>query len=457
MFGVYREKGRMNDGTASVAVKISVQEEPAWRRVIDVEVRSDEVDAAYTEVFKEYQKKAKVPGFRPGKAPLSLIQQRLGDQVDQDVLEALIPRTLTQAYRDHKLIPITDPKLMNLHLKQGEPFRYRAVIEVRPEVEPKDYVGLRLEKPKYVVTDEDINEAIEGIRERNAQYVSASQRSARGDVVLCDLIETSTDVPEGKRAKLVDVVVLLDPERIMPEIADGLTGASAGEKRVIQVAYPPDYDDKSLAGRHVTYDATVKDVRVKQLPDVTDEFAAKVAKDIDSVAKLRERVRLDLEAQVEIEARRTMKNEIVNQVLGKNPFELPSSIIEDYLARLLESAKKSQPDVTRENVEAEYRGVGERQVQWEFLYHTIAHKEGIDVSDADVDSWLERFAQNYGLTKEQASKEFAGSARVERVKDTILEHKVLEFLLEKAAVTEKPAVSLIQPPGGIINTDKKRG
>ena len=140
----------MSGETTESAVKVEVHEEPAWRRVIDVEIGVEAVDAAYAEVYKNLQKQAKIPGFRPGKAPLDMIRKRYGDRVEEDVLNILIPNTLTRVYREHNLIPITNPRLSNLHLKPGEPMRYRAAIEVRPEITPQGYDNLVLQKTATV-------------------------------------------------------------------------------------------------------------------------------------------------------------------------------------------------------------------------------------------------------------------------------------------------------------------
>jgi len=447
----------MTDDIESPEIRIDVHEEPAWRRVIDIEIPTDRVAAAYAQVFKDYQKKAKIPGFRPGKVPLSIVEKRFGNQAHQDVLERLVPHTLSQAYRDHRLLPITDPEFSNLQLKPGEPLKFRATVEVRPEVNPTDYTGLVLEKETRPVRDDDVDQTIERIREQRAEFVKADQRSARGDTVICDLKEITADVPEEKRRNLEGISILLDPERVFPEIADALTGLNAGESREFTMTYPAEYSDKELAGRTATYHATVKEVQVKKLPELTPEFLKSLAGHIETEDQLKAMVRADLETQVEDEARRALKNDAITKVLERNAFELPSSLVRGYLERLTEDLKQKQPEITPEQVEAQYKELGERQVRWEFLYHAIADKESIQVTDDDTDAWLERFAQNYGITREQARAELAGSQQVARVKDNILESKVLDFLLEKATVTELPTgAGLIQTPGSNPDT-KKRG
>jgi trigger factor len=447
----------MTESAGGETVKIEVREEPAWRRVIDVEIPAGQVTAAYTRVFKQYQKDARLPGFRPGKVPLEVIERRYGSQALRDVLDLLVPPVLTQAYRDHGLVPISDPELSNFKLDPGEPMSFRATVDVRPDVEPKAYTGLVLQKPSLPVREEHIDETVEHIRERRAEFVARDQAAMRGDWLLCDLVESSTG-SDGRpnRRELTEVTLELNPERLYPELADGLLGVRAGESRGIDMTHPEASENKDLAGRKVHYDVSVKEVRVRQLPELTPEFLKTLADDVASVEDLRARVRADLEMQAAAEVRRAVNSEIIREVVTRNDFELPQSLVNEYLSRLWEDLKKSQPEIKREEVDAQYRELGVRQVRWEFLYHAIAGAEKIEVTDADVDGWLERFAQHEGVALEKVKADLAGSNRVARIRDNILEAKVLDFLFEKATVTELPVqTQLIQPPGAGAPPKKK--
>jgi len=447
----------MSEQAKGETVKVEVREEPAWRRVIDVSIPADHVAAAYTTVYKRYQKGAKISGFRPGKVPLEVIQQRFGSQAVHDVIDLLIPPVLTQAYRDFDLVPISDPELSDLKIDQGRPMQFRAVVDVRPKVEPKNYTGLVLQKPSLPVKEEHIEETIQRIRERRAEYVTKEEAAMRGDLVVCDLVETSHEGEKEKIRELTDITLELNPERLYPEIADGLLGVKAGDIREIRMTYPESSDHKELAGRQVHYAITTKEVKVRQLPELTSDFLKTLADKIETVEDLRRLVRADLELQKAEEVRRALDNELVGQVVSRNAFELPQSLLTEYLSRLHADLQKSRPEISREDVDAQYKELGIRQVRWEFLYHAIAAAEKIDVSDEDVDTWLVRFAEHQGVTQEQAKAELTGSGRVARIKDNLLETKVLDFLFDKATVTELPVQSnLIQPPGAGQHP-KKRG
>ena len=434
----------MNDTAPNGDLKIEVHEEPAWRRVIDVEVGTAEVEKAYTEALRTIQKKAKVPGFRPGKVPRSILQQRFGPDLEHEILGILVPRSLTQAYRDHDLAPISDPQLSNMSLKEGEPFRYRATVDIRPKVTPDHYEGLVLQKKTRSVTGDQVEETIQKIRERRADYQPSEDPSKRGDTVVCDMAETTADRTEAERQTMVDISLELNPERVFPEFANGLLGVKPGETRNITLTYPEEYSNTSLAGKKVEFEVSVKEVRVRRLPELDEAFFKALAGDISTLDDLRTRVREDLEAQNDQEADRELNNEIITQVLAKNVFDVPVSLISDYLSRLEEDIKKSQPDITTEQVEAQYKEMGIRQVQWEFLFHAIADKENVTVTDADLEGWLQGFANAQGLDMEEARKQLAGSGQVARIKDNMLETKVFSFLRERSTVTELPV------SGGII-------
>jgi trigger factor len=426
----------MSDQTASEVFKIEVHEEPAWRRVIDVEVAAGEVNEAFSRAFTSLGKKAKFPGFRPGKAPREVVRRRLAPEAEREVLQNLIAESLEAAYRTYKLVPISDPHISSVHLKEGEAMRYRVEVDIRPTVPAEHYNGLVLQKKKHPVSVEDVEGTLLRVRERRAEFVAVERAATRGDVALCDLQEITPDRLHNERQNLTDVVLELNPERVFPEFADGLLGLKAGDRKQISLGYPDDYANSKLAGRRVDYEVKVKQVRERRLPELNEEFLKTLAGDITSTDDLRARVRADLEAQVEADAVRELNSEIVDQVLAKNPFDLPRSLVEDYLQRLLEDLKKSNPAVTYDEVSARYKEMGSRQVRWQFLYHAIADKEKVDVTEAEVDEWLAGYAEAQRLSAEEARKRARDTGQISRIRDNMLENKVLTLLRERSTITE---------------------
>jgi len=305
-----------------------------------------------------------------------------------------------------------------------------------------------LEKKKRPVTEADIEDTIERLRERRAEFHPVDRPAMRTDLAECDLEEITADRPEADRQKLTDMALELDPERVFPEFADGLLGLKAGDSKEISITYPQDYGNNNLAGRKVDYLVRVKGIKERRLPELNAEFFATLAGDVKSVEDLTTRIRADLEAQVEMDTIRTLNTEIITQVLAKNPLELPRSLVDDYLARLTEDLKRSNPDVTQEEVEGRYKEMGIRQVRWEFLYHAIADKEKVEVSEAEVDDWLNRYARSQGMEPEDAKKRARGTGQISRIRDNLLENKVLTLLRDRATITEMAVPGKIIAPGG---------
>jgi trigger factor len=436
----------MNESASTDAFKIDVHEEPAWRRVIDVEITREEVTRTFSRAFTALGRKAKFPGFRPGKVPKEILEKRLGPEAEREVLSVLVSASLQKAYESHHMVPVSEPKISGVELKRGEALRYRVEVDIRPTVEPDNYDGLVLEKKKRPITDDDVHGTIERVREQRAEYVAVERPSARGDVVVCDLQETTVDRSEAERQEMKDVTLELNPERVFPEFADGLLNIQAGEHKDIDLEYPKEYGNSSLAGRKVTYSVLVKEVKARRLPKLTPEFLGSLAGDIKSEDDLKAKVREDLEGQVEQEAQRELNNEIIAQVLAKNALELPVSLVADYLARLTEDLKRNNPEVTAQEVETRYKEMGVRQVRWEFMYHAIADKEKVTVSDQEVAGWLKRYAESQGIDSEEAKKQAQSSGQVNRIRDNILENKVLSLLRERSTITE------LVTSGGVIAT-----
>ncbi len=438
----------MDESEDLSAFKIAVHEEPAWRRVIDVEVDAPQVENAFSRAYATLGKRTRFPGFRPGKAPMEMVRRRLSVEAEREVLQALISESLQEAYREHKLVPVSDPKISSVHLKEGEAMRYRVEVDIRPSVHVDHYNGLVLEKKTRPVTEQDIDGTILRVRERRSEWVTVDRPARRGDAVLCDLLEITADRPEADRQHMNDVPLELDPERVFPEFADGLLGVAAGQERAVALTYPADYGNAGLAGRSVEYRVHVKEVKERRLPELTPDFLTSLAGDIKTENDLRARIRVDLEAQVEVDSVRELNSDIITRILEKNPLELPRSLVDDYLQRLTEDLQKSNPGVTQEEVAARYKEMGIRQVRWEFLYHAIADKEKVDVTEAEVDEWLERYAQSQGLEAADAKKRARSSGQVSRIRDNLLENKILSLLRERSTITVPPVPGRIVTPGG---------
>jgi trigger factor len=414
-------------------LKVSLKEGQSWTRFLDVELPVEQVSTLFEMTYEDYRKRAKIPGFRPGKAPLGMVKQRYADDVKQDVLEALLPRAYEQALVQEKLVPLNPPKLSDIDFGEGKPLKFRAEFEVRPVVEITKYIGFRIEKKIQTVGDKEIDESLQYLRDRMAEYIPVQRPAENGDLVIADLIKKHDKLSKLKEEKLENVEIELGSKGVLEEFQRGILGMRIGEMKDISVKYPDDYFDTNLAGDQILFLAVVKEIKKKVLPDLNDEFAANVAKSTN-LAELRQKAREGLEHQAQDNATRALRNEVINRVVEANKFDVPISLLDSYLDSVVEDYKKRQEIVDEAAIRNQYRSLGENLIRWSYLYFEIARKEDIKVSADDRNKWVENFAKSYNMTTE-AAREFLGkSKRIQDIDDSILEEKVLEFVINNSEI-----------------------
>src|SRR5712664_85523 len=257
--------------------------EATCRRELDLEIPADEVTKAMERVAKEFARVARVPGFRPGKAPVSLIRRRFADDIKGEVVQSLVPERVEKAVTEQKLTPVSQPQVDKLDFNEGQPLKFRAVFEVLPEFELGDYKNLELEMPTMEITDEDVTKTIEEMRERAAAFAPVEGRAIQdGDFAQVKLLGT----PEGGGDPLQAESVLchIGAEETLEPFNTHLKGASAGDHKDFDGDYPADYPDPKLAGKKYHYAVEVLGIKTKKLPELNDEFA----KDVSDAATLEE-------------------------------------------------------------------------------------------------------------------------------------------------------------------------
>ena len=246
------------------------------RRELDLEIPADEVSKAMERVAKEFAKVARVPGFRPGKAPITLIRRRFADDIKGEVLQSLVPERVEKAVSEQKLTPVSQPKVEQLDFNDGQPLKFRAVFEVLPEFELGNYKDLQLEMPVMDVVDEDVTKTLEDMRERAAAFAPAEGRAVQdGDYVQLKL--TGTPEGEGEPLQADSVLCHIGAEETMAPFNENLRGVNIGDHKDFDVPYPADYPDAKLAGKTYHYSVDVLGIKTKKLPELNDDFAKDVS------------------------------------------------------------------------------------------------------------------------------------------------------------------------------------
>jgi trigger factor len=428
-----------NDSTATAptesfkGLKATLKEGQAWTRFLEIEVPIEEVDALFDLTYEEYRKKAWIAGFRPGKAPMGMVKQRYAQDVKGDVFEVIVPKAYEQALIEQNLVPLNPPKLSDVDFDEGKPLKFKAEFEIRPEVKLSKYTGFSVEKTIPTIGDKEIDDSLQYLRERLAEYHPVTRASENGDMLIVDLLKKHSKLGKLKEEKLENVEIELGSKGLLEEFQRGLVGIRIGEMKDISVKYPADYYDADLAGDQVLYLTVVKEIKKKVLPDLNDEFAAKVSNS-KTVVELREKAKENLEKQAQDDATRNLRNEIIKRVVEANTFDVPISLLENYLQNVIEDYKKRNERVDEEAIRSQFRGLGENLIRWSYLQYEIAKAESIKVDADDRRKWVENFAKTYNMTVEAARESLGKAKRLQDIDESILEEKVLQFIIDKSEI-----------------------
>src|SRR6266513_2811124 len=298
-------------------MKTELREISPTRKQIDVEIEPEAVRAVYDNVSDRYAKGANVPGFRPGHAPRGAVRTRFKDQIRTELLRELLPDAVQKAVEEHKLAPLGEPEL-NLENTEGlselgaKPISFSVNVEVLPDIKLGDYKGLEVARRTRPVNDEDLDRVIESLRENSATLEPVEDRGARpGDTVTANFHGKFLSEPDAEPIKVEDVDVVLGGPGVVAEITDNLTGTKPDDEKVFTVDYPADFTSKGLAGKQVEYTIKVSAVRIKELPQLDDEWAQSLGDEVESLEQLRAKVRSDLDQQAKNEADSRVKADLV--------------------------------------------------------------------------------------------------------------------------------------------------
>jgi trigger factor len=413
-------------------LRVSVTEEKAWKRILDIEVSQKKVKDEFDAMYEKYQTYSKIPGFRKGKAPMHLVKLRFKDAVEKEVLESLVPKAYEDAVKETDLSPISLPVVKDVEFQEGMPLKFKAEIDVKPEIEVKDYKGIEVVKKVKEITEEDIDKTINYLREDFAELHPVEREAKFYDHLIVDLVKNQ----EGKDDKLENQDLFLDPHNMIKEFQEALIKVKAGDNKEIEVDYSPDFHNKKLAGKNVKYSIKVKQVKEKVLPEVNDDFA-KMAGGHKDLGELKTKIKEGLTKNAERDSENHLKNELINQVVKLNFFEVPETVLNFYLDSLIEDLKKKYQKVDEAKIREEYKEIGSAHIRWDYLFHKIAEKEKIEVNKEDLEEWAKRFAQDYKMDKEKAEEFLSTPQNIKRIKENILEDKVIDFLLKNAVVKEE--------------------
>jgi trigger factor len=428
-------------------VRVETTETTSVVRTLEVEVAADRVARAFDRTYRDLARRARVPGFRPGKAPRSVLERMYGASVLEEIERALVSETIPEALSQSGTVPVAEPAVDAQPPKPGLPFRYTARVEVKPRFELPDLHGLPGRRPEVVVGVEDVEGALERLRQERAPIVEEPEgtRAAPGHIVHVDFVGRIDGAAfEGGSGQ--DVAIELGSERFLPGFESQLVGAQAGERREVTVHFPQDYGRGDLAGKEAVFDVHVHSVRRRAVPELDDEFAKDVG-DFASLDELRARVRENITAERERKAQGALQRSILDALIERTPFELPAGLVERRLQRRLSSAHRElERTVPHEALHAqlsrwheEWRPLAERETREALLLEAVAKAENVVVEDSEVEARIERMAQEQGVDAARLRKAYREADLLETVRAQLADEKALESLCREAKIEEVSA------------------
>ena len=415
--------------------------EQSTKREIQVEVPADEVGRQTESLVQKYQKMARIPGFRRGHVPASIIRQRFSEEIKTDVADALIPRYFRQEAERLGVHPVSQPRVTDLHLHEGEPMRFKAAFEVLPEIKLEGYKELRADKPEIAVTESDVEEALSDLREQHATFNPVEGRVlADGDFAQASLDGTPKS-GEGQPVHMDEVLVEIGGKNTMPEFTENLRGANAGDGRTFDVHYPEDAQDKRLAGKTFTYTVKVHAIKQKSLPELNDEFAKQFQ--LDDIAQLRDLYRESIEKGRRFEAEKKAKDKLVEELIRRNDFEVPEALIEQQIDIRIERGLRALAvqGLTAEQMKkmdlhrlrAGQREQAIHDVKAALLLEKVADAENVQVGEEEVDKEVESLAKQAKQTTEAARARLGRDGGLDRIRTRMRNEKTLDFLYHQSA------------------------
>ena len=421
-----------------------IEEINSVKKNLSFDVPWSDVKKELDSVYRDVGKTAKIKGFRPGKIPRKVLETYYGDQAEDRAISNLVNKFYWEALKENNIVPVADPEIDQKGIEKDKNFAFSAIVEVEPVIEPKDYIGLELEKKESEITDDNILAKLEELRNMHStlENIEGDRGIIEGDFAYIDF-EGKLDGKSTKEMSQENYLLEVGSKGFVPGFEDQIIGVKKGESKEIVVKFPDDYPSKEIAGKDVSFSVTVGDLKKKVLPELDESFVKNFEK-YESLGELKEDIKKTLEEENKDRANAELKRLIIDKLLEKNEFEVPSSLVERQIFSMMIDAQRRMtlggmdPEKAAEvssNLRDKFKDEAEQIVKTTFLINSIAEKESITVDEKDVEERLKDFAGKYAQDYESLKKSYEEGDRIEHLKMGILEEKTLDFIEGKAKIT----------------------
>jgi trigger factor len=438
-------------------MQITIEDISPVEKRVDFEVPWRDVAPKLEKAYDQLRREARLKGFRPGKVPRSIIEKLYKPQVEDDVARELIEMSIGQAITENQIQPVAPPTVDKLELKNGEPFRFSARVEVRSQVAPKDYSGVALKRRPAKVGDEDVQKALEGYRRQLTQYkpVEGRTNTAESDVLV---VEVHGKIGDHKVKKNTVMVDLADENAAgVPGLAERLRNVPIDAQHLeVKYAIPAEHEAKSLAGKEVSLHVLIKEVRERKQPALDDELA-KDTGEADTLAELKKKITDRLVEQDKQRIKGELTNQLVKEIVKRNPFPVAPALVDRHAENMVNRAKAQlmmagidldqgdtpfDPSRMKEEVKSE----AEEEARATILIQAIAEREGVEVTDADIQKRVAELATARQENSKKLRAELERTGRIHGVRAQLLQEKTLDMLLSQAKISDEDPERLIITP-----------
>lgn len=434
-------------------------------RQVDVEIPADIVSKEWDSTVHRYSKLARVPGFRKGKVPASIVRNRFAEEIKKDVLESLAPEYFRQAVIKEGFRPISNPEIHSLEMEAGNPIRFKAAFEILPDIQLGNYQDIKVDVPEIQVTDEDVETELKQLQERQASFdpvdedrplqdgdfaqisFQAVAKDATSETKVEENAESAPGASETKEkpsapVQMDEVLVEIAGPTTLPEFSDNLRDARTGDERKFEVSYPADHHETSLAGKTFSYTAKVNAIKKKSTPELNDEFAKELSPDFQTLDDLKKRLREGIQGERQHKALLEARDNLLNQLTDTHDFPVPETLIrrqidfrlEQWLRGLAAQGVRAE-DMKRmdfKRLRASQRDAATKEVKANLLLEKIAEAENIQVSDEEVTNEIQLLAQQSKQTPEAVQQKLTQEGTMDRLRNRIRTDKALRFLYNKS-------------------------
>ncbi|HUP65825.1 MAG TPA: trigger factor [Thermoanaerobaculia bacterium] len=423
---------------------IDLQDVSSIRKKVEIEIPADAVDTAYKSVTGEFAKQARVPGFRPGKTPAHIVQQRFQKEIQEEVIDRLLPEYFMEAISGKDFEPVGNPGLKRVDpIEKGKPARFVAEFEVKPPVTLAEYRGIEVTSTPVEVNEQDVDAIVERYRDHSSSFVPVTDRGAAdGDYLVVDIVTGGEGV---ENASTQGYTLQLGEEAPLPELNDALRGRNAGEQASFEKSYGEDAPNEKVRNKTVRYDLTVREVKRREKPPVDDELARAVGLG-ESVAEMRTKVQEDLVRHRQKEDEQARRQQIGDALIARHELEVPQALLMDEMNRSMRNYARflASQGVDLENADLDWEEIGRnlepeavKRVKRGLILEAIAKKEGVSVSDVEVDAEIRTATHGTGEEFAEVRHRLKHDGGYEGLRTSMIQERALELLVREAKVVPK--------------------